>query len=103
MKHSGDLEITKNNAAQYKDLTEVDGWVYVYDGKFAANKLEKISGWLTIHAGATMEAPVLQRVDGWLYVYGGATLTAPALSEVTEGRSIREGAILDTPSLPPIP
>ena len=60
MKHSGDLIITTENAAQYEALVEVTGWLYVREG-------------------ATLTAPALAKT-GWLDVNKGATLTAPALN-----------------------
>ena len=59
-KHIGNLEITKKNENDFLDITEVTGYVSVYDS-------------------AKLDAPLLTTVGGDVYVSGSAKLDAPNL------------------------
>ena len=64
-KHIGNLEITKENQYDFKDITEVTGNVYVRgDAKLEA--LQTVGGYVYVRGDAKLEA--LQSVGGDVYV-----------------------------------
>ena len=75
MKHTGNLEITKDNQNNYKDLTEVTGDLYV-DGSAKLDALQTVGGYLHVYGSAKLDAAQLQTVGGYLHVYGSAKLDA---------------------------
>ena len=78
MRHIGNLEITKENQEQFKDITEVTGYVRVY-GEAKIEALQTVGGYVSVYGEAKLEAPQLQTVGGDVLVYGGAKLEAPLL------------------------
>jgi len=60
MKHIGNLEITKENQDQYKDITEVTGYVRVY-GNAKLEALQTVGGYVYVYGEAKLEAPQLQK------------------------------------------
>ena len=116
MKHIGNLEITKSNAQNYKDLVEVTGHLsinsnaelkalksvggnlYIYSNvEFEAPKLESVRGYLSINSNAEFEAPKLESVGGDLYIYCNVELKA--LKSVGGYLSISSNAELKAPKL----
>src|SRR6266705_1550887 len=77
MKHSGDLHITRANAGDFLELTEVSGYLYIRaDAQLPV--LTTVGGYLDISADAQL--PVLTTVGGSLYIRADAQL--PVLTTV---------------------
>ena len=73
-----DIHVTKENQDLFKDIEKVSGYVYV-------------------HSGATLTVPELAEC-GYVDVHSGATLTAPELAECGSV-NVNEGGKLITPKL----
>ena len=114
MKHIGNLEITKENQDQFKDITEVSGNVYI-NGNTKLEALQTVGGYVRVYGNAKLETPQLQTVSGYVYVYGTAKFEAlqtvggyvsvngtaklEALQTVGGGVYVHSGAKLETPQL----
>ena len=114
MKHIGNLEITKENQDQFKDITEVSGNVYI-NGNTKLEALQTVGGYVRVYGNAKLETPQLQTVSGYVYVYGTAKFEAlqtvggyvsvngtaklEALQTVGGGVYVHSGAKLETPLL----
>jgi len=96
MRHIGNLEITKENQEQFKDITEVTGYVRVY-GEAKIEALQTVGGYVSVGGKAKLEAPQLQTVGGDVYVYGEAKLEA--LQTVGGYVSVYGNAELEAPQL----
>lgn len=73
MKHVGNLEITKENQAQYANLTEVTGYLSIYSN-CTFNALTSVGGDLYIYSNCTLNA--LTSVGGDLHISSNCTLNA---------------------------
>jgi len=81
MRHIGNLEITKENQEQFKDITEVTGYVSVRsNAKLEAPQLQTVGGYVRVYGEAKFEA--LQTVGGYVSVDREAKLEAPQLQTV---------------------
>ena len=94
MRHIGNLEITKKNQDQFKDITEVTGYVRVY-GEAKIEALQTVGGYVSVDSDAKLEA--LQTVGGNVSVYGDAKLEA--LQTVGGNVSVYSEAKLEAPKL----
>jgi len=99
MVHNGDLIVTVDNQNSFKNLTEVSGSIYVYQGATLTAPALTKSGYIYVQKGATLTAPALTEVSGSIDVQKGATLTAPALTEISGSIYVRQGATLTAPAL----
>ena len=95
MKHIGNLEITKSNAQNYKDLVEVTGDLSIYS-KAELEALESVGGDLSIDSNAELKA--LKSVGGNLSIDSNAELEAPKLESVGGNLSIDSNAIEQFPN-----
>ena len=100
MKHIGNLEITKSNQDDFKDLTEVSGDLYVYgQASLQADALTTIGGGLYVHSPASLQADALTTIGGNLYVYGQASLQADALTTIGGDLYVNSQASLQADAL----
>ena len=100
MKIQGDLILTKKNQKDFRNLTEVSGYIDVHQGAtFTAPNLTEVSGSVYVLKDATFTAPNLTEVSGYVDVQEGATFTAPNLTEVSGSVYVQEGATFTAPAL----
>jgi heme oxygenase len=98
LKISGDLTVTLENQHNFKNLTEVSGYIDVQEGATLTAPALTKSGSIYVRQGATLTAPALTEVSGYIDVQEGATLTAPALTK-SGSIYVQEGATLTAPAL----
>ena len=81
MNYEGNLEITKENENDFKNLVSVNGAVSVYrEATLDAPKLETVGGYVYVSGEAKL--PKLETVGGYVSVSGEAKLDAPKLETV---------------------
>ena len=94
--YNGNLEITKENQDQFKNIVDVTGNVFVHSNA-KLDALQTVGGNVYVYSDSKLEA--LQTVGGDVYVHSNAKLEAPALQTVGGYVSVRSNAKLEAPAL----
>jgi hypothetical protein len=97
--HQGNLEIrSAADAEKYRSITKVTGYLSIHSSaKLDAPALTSVGGYLYIYSNAKLDA--LTSVGGHLYIHSNAKLDAPALTSVGGHLYIYSNAKLDAPAL----